>query len=256
MAEGRGGARYQEIEGWLRERVHQGVPGDALPSEADLATQFGVSRMTARQAVQNLAAEGMVQRRRGAGTFIAERPLHRHTGPLMNFTADMRRRGKTASSDLLDARLRAATAADVEALRLEPGARVVSLSRLRRADGVPMAIEHAAMPAQCAPVLAMDLEAGSLHEALRGMGHEPAIALTWITARTATSAEAKLLDIAPRSALLVERRIISDTDDTPIEHTETVYAAERYVIDAVFSLTSPGPPSVPAADAPGARPAD
>jgi GntR family transcriptional regulator len=229
-------ARYQEIERWLRRRVLRSAPGDSLPSEVELAARFGVSRMTARQAVQNLAAEGLVQRRRGAGTFVAPRPIHRHEGSLMSFTEDMRRRGMKASSRLLEAGLRAASTADLDALRLPDGARVVAISRLRLADGAPMAIEHAALPAEFAGVLADDLEAGSLHESMIARGRVPAISRSWIRARIATTAESRLLEIRARSALLVERRIIYDTDGLPLEHTETMYNADNYAIDAVFSV--------------------
>ncbi|HYY77637.1 MAG TPA: GntR family transcriptional regulator [Actinomycetes bacterium] len=229
-------ARYQEIERWLRGRVLRSAPGDPLPSELELAARFGVSRMTARQAVQNLAAEGLVQRRRGAGTFVAPRPIHRHEGSLMSFTEDMRRRGMEASSRLLEAGLRAASTADLDALRLPDGARVVAISRLRLADGAPMAIEHAALPAEFAGVLADDLEAGSLHESMIARGRVPAISRSWIRARIASSAESRLLGLRARSALLVERRIIYGTDGLPLEHTETMYNADNYAIDAVFSV--------------------
>jgi GntR family transcriptional regulator len=230
-------ARYQEIERWLRRRVLRSAAGDPLPSELELAARFGVSRMTARQAVQNLAAEGLVQRRRGAGTFVAPRPIHRHEGSLMSFTEDMRRRGMKASSRLLEAGLRPATTADLEALRLPDGARVVAISRLRLADGVPLAIEHAALPAECAGVLADDLETGSLHDSLAATGRRPILSRSWIRARLATAAEARLLEIPPRSALLIERRIIYDGHDQPLEHTETAYNAANYAIDAVFSVS-------------------
>jgi GntR family transcriptional regulator len=230
-------ARYQEIERWLRRRVLRSAAGDPLPSELELAARFGVSRMTARQAVQNLAAEGLVQRRRGAGTFVAPRPIHRHEGSLMSFTEDMRRRGMKASSRLLEAGLRPATTADLEALHLPDGARVVAISRLRLADGVPLAIEHAALPAECAGVLADDLETGSLHESLAATGRRPTLSRSWIRARLATAAEARLLEIPPRSALLVERRIIYDSHDQPLEHTETAYNAANYAIDAVFNVS-------------------
>ena len=198
-------ARYQEIERWLRRRVLASAPGDPLPSEAELATQFGVSRMTARQEVQILAAEGLVQRRRGAGTFVTPRPIHSHEGSLMSFTEDMRRRGMKASS------------------------------RLRLADGVPLAIEHAALPSDCAGVLADDLETGSLHDSLVARGFVPTISRAWIRARAATAAVSRLLEIPPRSALLVERRIIYDSDGLPLEHTESAYNGDNYAIDAVFS---------------------
>lgn len=232
-------ARYQEIESWLRERVLAGREGDPLPAEAELATLFNVSRMTARQAVQNLAAEGLVRRRRGSGTYVAPRPLHRHSGPLMSFTADMRRRGMAASSKLISAELRNPTSIESEALRIEQSSHVVSIVRLRLADSSPMAIEYVTLTADCAPVLAADLEQGSLHDALNALGRQPTIALTWISARAASAVEAKLLELRPRSPLLIERRIISDQNDRPLEHTETAYLAERYVIDAVFTLLSP-----------------
>lgn len=239
-------ARYQEIESWLRARVLDGREGDPLPSEAELGAKFGVSRMTARQAVQNLAGEGLVRRKRGSGTFIAPKPLHRHSGPLMSFTADMKRRGLTASSKLLSAELREANVTEVDALRLGEKARVVSIARLRLADATPMAIEHASLTPDCASVLAGDLETGSLHDALRELGRIPSIALTWISARVATSAESKSLELPARSPVLVERRIISDQDDRPVEFTTTVYHPDRYVIDAVFTLAEQPPAATPA----------
>ncbi|RQP13254.1 MAG: GntR family transcriptional regulator [Microbacteriaceae bacterium] len=229
-------ARYLEIEHWLREQVMQGATGDPLPSEAELATQFGVSRMTARQAVQNLAAEGLVRRQRGSGTFIAPRPMHRHSGPLMSFTADMHRRGMRASSELLSAELREANSLESGALRLDPGSRIVSIVRLRLADDLPMAIETTALIPACAPVLAADLEKGSLHEALRELGRIPSLALSWISARQATAAETRQFRLTSRPTLLVERRIIFDQNEQPLEHTETAYLADRYVIDATFAL--------------------
>jgi GntR family transcriptional regulator len=230
-------ARYQEIERWLRRRVRRSAPGDPLPTELELAARFGVSRMTARQAVQNLAAEGLVQRRRGAGTFVAPRPIHRREGSLLSFTEDMRRRGMKSSSRLLQAGLRAATTADLDALRLPEGARVVAISRLRLADSVPMAIEHAALPAECAGVLADDLETGSLHERLAARGRVPGVSRSWIRARLATAVESRLLGVPRRAALLVERRIIYDSDALPLEHTETAYNADHYAIEAVFSAS-------------------
>jgi len=231
-------ARYLDIEKWLRGQVLNGKEGDPLPSESELATQFGVSRMTARHAMQNLASESLVRRHRGSGTFIAPRPLHRHSGPLMSFTADMRRRGLSASSTLIKAELREAQAAEVDALRLEPNGRVVAIHRTRLADATPMAIEHTSLTPDCAPVLAGDLETGSLHQALTALGREPMTAMSWISARAATQAESKLLRLSSRSPVLVEKRIISDQDGRPLEFTTTVYNSERYVIDAVFTLAS------------------
>ncbi|MCL2464268.1 MAG: GntR family transcriptional regulator [Micrococcales bacterium] len=239
-AEGKPVARYLEIELWLREQTRTGTPGAVLPSEAELAAQFGVSRMTARQAVQNLAQEGLVERRRGSGTYIAEKPHHRREGILASFTEDMRLRGMTASSTLLDASLRSASVAEIEALDLADDAKVVSIQRIRRGDGVPQSIERAVLPTSCAAVLAADLEHGSLHAALHAAGHTPMIAQSWISARMPTPGEARHLSLpGQREPLLVERRIIRDQDNLPVEFTESAYVASRYVIDATFRITDP-----------------
>jgi GntR family transcriptional regulator len=245
MGKSDGTARYHQIERWLRTSIMAGQQGDALPSETELATQFGVSRMTARQAVQNLAAEGLVRRKRGSGTFIAPKPIHRHSGPLMSYTTDMRRRGMEPASTILVAELREPTEAEAEALRLDGKPRIVSIRRVRLADGTPMAVDHSCLTPDCAAVLACDLEKGSLHEALRSIGREPTVALSWIGARLGTPLETKLLDMPHRSPVLIERRIISDQFGKPLEFTTSVFNADRYVIDAVFTLaaTPAGRPS-------------
>jgi GntR family transcriptional regulator len=210
-----------------------------MPSEIELAERFSVSRMTARHAVQNLAREGLLRRKRGSGTYVAPRPMHRREGMLMGFTEDMRQRGKRASSRLLEAGLQPATAAEAEALRVGDGDIVVRIRRIRLADGVPIALENAVLPLSCSAVLTTDLEQ-SLHESLARLGRVPTVAHSWITAAGARRGESGLLEIPTRSPLLVERRIILDAAGEPLEDTETRYVAERYVLDAVFTLSQRG----------------
>ena len=143
--------RYYEIEQALRARIVELEPGDALPSDAELCEEFAVSRMTARQAVQRLAQEGLLERVPGRGTFVAEPPAHRQAGNLLNFTTEMRRRHRTPASRLLERRApRARRAEEAVRLKLKPGARVVVVRRLRLADGVPVAVETAVLRAACA----------------------------------------------------------------------------------------------------------
>src|ERR1700754_4565673 len=86
--------RYFEIEQALRARIAELAPDDPLPSDAQLCAEFGVSRMTARNAVARLAQEGIVSRVPGRGTFVAEPPVHRQAGNLLSFSAEMRRQGR------------------------------------------------------------------------------------------------------------------------------------------------------------------
>jgi GntR family transcriptional regulator len=226
--------RYVEIADHLRQLVARAAPGDRLPSDAELCDRFGVSRMTARHAVQVVAGEGLLYRRRGQGTFVASRPVvPRLLGSPLSFTESMRRRGLTATSRLLAAELIDPAPDDVQALHLSGGERVVLVERLRLADGVPMAIERAVLAPDLAPVLREDLGAVSLHAAMERLGRVPTRAQARVSARLADARERRLLGHGPAGVLLCERRVISDADDVPLEHTETRYAAERYVFETV-----------------------
>lgn len=205
-------------------------PGTALPAETELAEQFSVSRMTARHAFENLAREGLIDRRRGAGSFVAAPPLHRAESILYSFTEDMRRRGMVASSRLLSAEVGSAPRSAV-LLGLDPDAWVVKIDRVRMADGQPLARERVALPSAFKAVLDYDLENGSLHAALAHMGRVLGRASGHVVARMATGEEAKLLELEQPAALLVEVRVVVDRDGQPVEYTETAYVGSRWVID-------------------------
>jgi len=227
--------RYLDIEWWLRKQARTLPPGTLLPSESDLAGQFRVSRMTARHAMQNLEQDGLVVRRRGAGTFTSERQLRRGEGVFLSFGEDMRRRGLTPRSELLEALVRPATTGEVEALDLAGDARVVSIKRVRFADDHPLCIERAVLPASCAAVLATDFRTGSLYSALIQIGRTPSVAASSIGARMPTAPERKWLQMTGRvEPLLTDHRSIRDQNDELLEWTELAYVASRYVIDVIF----------------------
>ncbi len=227
-------ARYQQIAAYLAGLVAARQPGDRLPSDADLCERFGVSRGTARQAVNQLVTAGSVVRRRGQGTFVAAPRIPRLLGSPLSFTESMRERGLEASSRVLESGAIRPDPAEAAALRIDPAARPVVLERLRLAGGVPMAIERAVITPACAAVLAEDLGTGSLHEAFERLGHRPSVALATVSARRATARERRLLELPASAVVLCERRVISDQDGLPLEHTETRYAAERYEFETVL----------------------
>jgi GntR family transcriptional regulator len=227
--------RYEQIAEYLRGRIASAEPGDRLPSDAELCDRFGVSRMTARQAVQVLAAEDLVVRRRGAGTFVAPRRVPRKLGSPLSFTESMKRRGMTASSRLLERREIQPSDAERESLGLGPSESAYMLERLRLADGTPMAIERAIMPVSLVDSLSRDVEEGSLHAAFEDAGHIPTRALAEVTARRGTKRERDLLKLTSSSGvLLCEDRIIWDQNDMALEHTVTCYVADRYAFEAVL----------------------
>jgi GntR family transcriptional regulator len=233
--------RYREIEQALRARISGLRPGQRLPSDADLCAEFGVSRMTARHAMAQLAEEGLVRRDPGRGTFVAEPPTHRRANFLMTFSHEMRRQGRQPSSRIVQRVVRPPTDGERSELRVAAGAEVVDLRRVRLADGRAVAVERAVLATRCIEtVLESDLEMGSLHEALIRDGMVPSHGKSSIRAEAATRDDAVLLGVATGEPMLVERRLIFDQRGRPIERTESRYAADRYGLNVGFSVEDGG----------------
>jgi GntR family transcriptional regulator len=235
--------RYYEIEQALRARIAELRADSPLPSDAMLCDEFGVSRMTARNAVQRLVQEGIVYRVPGRGTFVAEPPVHRQAGNLLSFTEEMRRRGRVPSSRVLARAVREPRPAEAARLQLQPGESVIALRRLRVADDEPVAIEEAVFPAASLAGLleSADLEHRSLHDTLVHSGHIPTMGRARLGAEAATSDDASLLGVSEGSPLLVEKRVIHDQDGRPLELCESRYAGDRYGLDVQFDVELPTP---------------
>jgi GntR family transcriptional regulator len=229
--------RYRAIEQTLRSRITVLRPGDRLPSDSDLCLEFGVSRMTARNAMQRLADEGLVLRDPGRGSFVAEAPAHRRADRLLSFSLEMQRQGRVPSSLLVSCELRAPRDAEASELRLGADESVVALRRVRIADAEPIAVETAVLPGRCASlVMAADLGRGSLHEALVAGGFVPWRGHAVIVAESATASDAQALRVNVGDPLLVERRVILDQHGVPLEATESRYPADRYALEVGFSV--------------------
>lgn len=229
--------QYLRIEAALRARIAGLRPGDSLPSDSALCAEFGVSRMTARNAMQRLTEEGLVVRRPGRGSFVAEPPAHRRANRLMTFSREMERRGRVPSSRLLAREVRPATAEEATALGLGPGEAVVLLRRLRCADDEPVAIETAVLRRSLSDaVMGADLVRGSLHAALAAAGCHLRRGTATINAQPASREDAGLLGLRQGDPLLVERRVILDEHAIPVEATESRYSADRYALDVWFEV--------------------
>ncbi len=226
--------RYYEIEQALRARITVLEPHAALPSDAQLCTEFNVSRMTARGAVQRLVQDGLVYRVPGRGTFVASAPANRTASHILSFSDEMRRRGLTPTSRLVERARRTATPEETRRLVTDE---VVVVRRVREADGRPVALETAVFPAErVGALLEGDIDTVSLFATLAAAGLVPTAGRAALSAEAASAEDAKLLDVKRGAPLLVERRLIHDQDGTPLELTESRYVGSLYGLDVDFDV--------------------
>jgi GntR family transcriptional regulator len=157
---------YYQIVEYLRDRITAGelLPGEQLPPERELSKQFGVSRMTARQAIAYLVNDGVLEVRHGQGTFVAEPKLTYQAPHLMGFTESMLRKGKETSSSVLEQVQVPVPLHVAPHLGLALDANVVKIVRVRRMEGVPLLLERIYVPSHLCPGLeTADLGAASLY---------------------------------------------------------------------------------------------
>jgi GntR family transcriptional regulator len=225
---------YQELQRVLRRAIDARVlgPDDALPSERDLATDFAVSRITVRKALDGLVADGLLVRRQGAGNFVSAR-VDKNFAMLTSFSEDMRARGRTPHSVWLKRAAGTVTPEEALALRLSPGTPVFRFNRIRCADDAPMALEYATIVATALPSLeAVDT---SLYEALERAGHRPVRALQRLRAVLITADQAELLKAKAGDAGLLVERLGSLPDGRAIEFSQSYYRGDTYDFVAELS---------------------
>lgn len=207
---------------------HELAPHDRLPTERDLAEEFGVSRMTVRQALELLEQDRRVYRVQGAGTFVAP-PAITKSIELTSFSDDMRGRGLRPGSHLRVAETIPAGADIGFALGLSPSTPVVHIERVRTADGEPMCHEHTYLAEAAVPGLLGQPIEGSLYDLLRERYRITMVrAEQTIRATVLDQATADLLAVPPFSPALLVERTAFDQRDRPLERAVSTYRGDRY----------------------------
>lgn len=203
---------------------------EQLPSERELCARFHVSRMTVRQALLDLAREGLIYSRAGKGTFASEPKIDQQLKTLSGFSQDMRSRGSVPSSRVLEAKTERADARLARILKLSLGDKVIVLTRVRLSDSIPLAIETAHLPhALCPNLLRHDFARESLYAVLeREYGYRLTRAEQTIEAALARPREAALLQIALPAPVLVMERLTYTDQGMLIEYVHSIYRGDRY----------------------------
>jgi GntR family transcriptional regulator len=205
-----------------------------------MAAMTGLSRVTVRKAVQALVGSGQLLQRRGSGTFVAPKVerLEQALSLLTSFTEDMNRRGRSVESVWLSRALHAPAPEEVMALGLGAGDRVARLERVRRSDGVPLAIERAALSSLILP----DPETvdGSLYAVLETRGFRPTRAVQRISAANLGARDAELLGVSEGVAGLRIERVSYLPSGRVVEFTRSLYRGDAYDFAVELKLAPEG----------------
>ncbi|MEN2976814.1 GntR family transcriptional regulator (plasmid) [Tistrella bauzanensis] len=223
---------YHRLYVIFREKILGGElrDGDILPSEHDIARDYGVSRITAKRALDDLAGEGLVNRQRGRGTMVTHhyRPAPIRA-PLDGLIATIQNIGARSGMRLVSLARVPASPAIADELTLAPGTELVAAERVRAADGKPFAL----LSTHTLPAAAAGFTAASLaHRPRMGMfedaGFRVEAARQKLSAQLADDRLAQLLDVAPGAALLRLTRTLYDPAMRPFDHLVSLYVPERF----------------------------
>lgn len=229
----------------LRQLISTRDVGSKIPSERDLSDEWGVARMTARKAIETLTDEGLLDRRRGSGTYVAQMPYARTVG-LSSFTADMLQRGLTPSTEVLDFDRVPADGATAARLNIAEGDEVVTFTRLRFADDEPIAVETTWMPAHLVSTMAEEDLSGSLFETLmRKFKVIPGQASSTIDSVMPDVPAASALGIGDREPCLRIQMDYLDTRRKPIMAATCLYRGDEYQLHVVLTRNAFVPDTPP-----------
>jgi len=221
---------YAKIELTLASEVAAGVlpPGSQLPTEDRLIERFGVSRTTVRKAIENLVARGLVEIRRGIGTFVAQPRIIQELTELTGFVEDMQALGRTPTARLLDSQIVPADADVARQLAVSPGSLVMRIQRVRLADGMAMSFDETYLPREIGEkIVTHDLETEPIFTLLEERYRLPLIEAEYrLEAITATPAVAQALAVEPGNPIFLIERTSYSEGARPIDYERLHYRGD------------------------------
>ena len=221
---------YARVESVLAADIAQGrlPPESQLPPEDGLIERFKVSRTTVRQAIQNLIGRGLVEVRRGKGTFVTQPKITQELTELTGFVEDMQVLGRNPTARLLDKRVLAADQTVAHHLALAPGTLVVRLRRVRLADGVAMSFDETYLPRDIGEKVAdNDLEAEPVFALLEDRYDTPLVEAEYkLEAAAADPVAAQALQVPAGSPIFLIERTSYTTGNRPVDYERLHYRGD------------------------------
>lgn len=224
---------YYQLEEYIKHQIdkQKWLPGELLPSEREFAEQYHISRMTVRQAINNLASAGLLYRVKGKGTFIAQPKFEHHLSGLTSFTEDMKQRGLSPTNQLLNIQLHNQPSQIAHKLQLQPEESYYEIKRIRFADKDPLAFEIIYTPKRLVGELEEIHLQGSFYQYVeQKIGKHIIVGNQTIEGALATKEQANYLNIKVGDPVLIMERVsyLDHPTEIPIEFTQTIYRADKY----------------------------
>lgn len=222
---------YHQLKESLRERIEalEWAAGSRIPTEKELAAEYSVSQITVRQALARLAAEGLVERYQGRGTFVSQLSIVQDILYLAGFSDGFARAGVQVDTHLISAGTVAASEGTAGRLKLAQSEPVIEVRRVRLTGGTPICLQTSYLPCSlCRSILQRDLGRESLFRLLTDMCKLDLVrAEETLSAVTVDDYEAKTLLVASGSPAFLVQRITFDRSGTPVDYTKSVLRGDK-----------------------------
>lgn len=220
---------YQQLMVRLKNDILAGVypAGGRIPSEQALCDAYGVSRVTVRKALLDLVQEGMLVRRQGKGTFVADKRLQRNLQHITSFSDACRAMGRTASAKVVSIGFEPVRPEDMDQLGVPEGSRVLEICRVRMCDSEPVMLEINRFPERYAFLERAALNQ-SLYDLLKEHGIIPSHAVHDISLGYATPLVCKHLGTHQNEALLILDETVLDQQQEPLHHSRQWIRGDKF----------------------------
>jgi GntR family transcriptional regulator len=222
---------YAQLESILAAEVAAGAlpPGSRLPNEEQLVKQYGVSRTTVRQTIQNLVRRGLIEVRRGKGTFVLEPKIRQELTELSGFVEDMQALGRHASARLLDKQIIPASEAVARQLAISAGTAVVRIQRVRLADNAPLSFDETWLPREIGErIVENDLETEPIFSLLEQKHDTPLVEAEYsLEAVSADVTVARALGITIGDPIFLIERTSYTTGRRPVDYEKLYYRGDQ-----------------------------
>ncbi|MDL2229016.1 GntR family transcriptional regulator [Treponema sp. OttesenSCG-928-L16] len=234
---GNGKPLFEQFIDIIQQKILTGEykPGQQLPSERDLAQIYGLSRVTIRNAINNMVAEGVLTRRHRKGTYVANKKIEHSLGQLIGLIEELAQRHMDIEIRVLENAIVPAPPSILKKLSIQNDTKAYKVARLVSTGKEPLAIDYGYLPSNVAYLMPeYNPKTGMIYTMLEKRGYKISTADQIIRAESPSAKEASLLKILPSSPVLVLERTVYVEGGGPITYSRTIYRADRYEYDVTL----------------------